>query len=155
MGRPDSHMERYMVRKSLFVAGLAALSPFLGGCIIVADNSPDYRKPTPQELASVRTVAAGESLPSVREKYATQLAKLEPGMTVSAFREAIPEATFIEQRTIDGAPVDAYSLTHTERYRYHGGTVILTHEDEKWFYFRNGQFVKWGEPGVWPLETKE
>jgi len=134
------------------VLATSALS--LPGCIIVADNSGYERNPRNKvswdEANKVQEVSSVSTLPTVREKYADALAKLQPGMSVDAFKAAIPAATFVEQRKADGGTQEAYSVVVREQYRYRGERYVYEHTDEAWFYFTNGGFSKWGKPARWP-----
>lgn len=136
-------------RLGLLLLVLAATA--MGGCIYVADHSgPKGVKATSAELALVKSVSDSDNVPTLREKYAAQFARLEPGMPVADFRSAFTESTFVEQRKSEEGTVDAYSVVLRERYRYHNNNVIYTQHDEAWFYFRDGKLVKWGEDNDWP-----
>jgi hypothetical protein len=124
---------------------LAALS----GCIIVATDR-HYYPATKKELEAVRQVEPGQSAPTVRGDHKDDLAKLTPGMSVESFKTLFPGSLFIEQRNEDGHKVDAYAVKVEEPYHVRGESVIQTSHDEAWFFFKDGQFVKWGEPKQWP-----
>src|SRR5204863_5960085 len=121
----------------------------LPGCILVATDR-HYYPASNKELAEVRQVEPAEAPPSVRSMHQDQLSKLAPGASVEAFKTAFPSALFVEQREDAGHKLDAYSVKLNERYHVRGENVIQTSHDEAWFYFRDGQFVKWGEPKQWP-----
>jgi hypothetical protein len=62
-----------------------------------------------------------------------------------------PDARFVERSAAYETPVDAYSVVHTQTYRYDGERRYgYIKRDERWFYFRDGVFVKWGKPRDWP-----
>lgn len=134
------------------VTGVTVLG-LLSGCIIVAKGGDWPRSPrlTAVEAESMAEIPTG-GVPTIREKYAPELARLEPGMSVQAFKDIFKDAAFVEQRSRDGATLDAYSLSFRQRYRHRwdGHYYAWTQADEVWFYFKDGKFVKWGEPGQWP-----
>ena len=131
---------------ALTVTALALAA--LPGCIIVAN---DHHYPaSKQELEAVRQVAPGAPAPTIRNDYKDQLAKLGPSSNVDAFKTQFPSAIFVEQKTIDGHSIDAYSVKLQEPYHVRGENCIQTAHDEAWFFFKDGQFVKWGEPNDWP-----
>jgi hypothetical protein len=120
----------------------------LSGCIIVATDRT-YHSASKKDLASVRQIDPTQGVPTIRSEYKEELSKLAPGMSVASFREIFPNALFVEQQA-DAAPVDAYSVKLNIPYRFRDGSSIHTAQDEAWFYFRDGNFVKWGEPNQWP-----
>jgi hypothetical protein len=130
---------------SLSAVVLAALP----GCILVATDH-DHCPATKQQLEAVRQVEPTEGAPTVRTVYHDQISKLTPGMSIDAFKTSFPAALFVEQREDSGRKLDAYSIKLNEPYRVRGENVISTARDEAWFYFKDGQFVKWGEPKNWP-----
>jgi hypothetical protein len=134
-----------LVTLAVATLGLAALP----GCILVATDHCQ-RSPTQAELDAVRQVEVSSSAPSIRTDYKEQLAKLTPGMSVDSFRAILPGALFVEQKQDGASKLDAYSLKLEEPYHVRGVSVIMTAKDEAWFYFRDGGFVKWGEPSKWP-----
>jgi hypothetical protein len=136
-----------MNTRPLLALGLTLLA--LPGCIIVATDRT-YHVPSKKELAAVRQVDATQPLPTFRSEYREELSKLAPGMSVEEFRGLFPQSVFVEQVSSEGQSTDAYSVKLNVPYRYRGGEVILTAQDEAWFYFRDGAFVKWGEPSQWP-----
>jgi hypothetical protein len=121
----------------------------LSGCIIVSSDR-HYYPATKKELEAVRQVDPGQGPPTVRTVYADQVGKLMPGMPVDSFKALFPTAVFVEQKDETGHKLDAYSVKLGEPYRVRGENCIQTSHDEAWFYFRDGQFVKWGEPKQWP-----
>jgi hypothetical protein len=127
----------------------AAVLAALPGCIIVASDR-HYYPATKKELDAARQVDPGAPTPSIRNDYKDQLAKLGPGSNVDAFKTQFPSAIFVEQKTIDGHNVDAYSVKMQEPYHVRGENCIQTAHDEAWFFFKDGQYVKWGEPNEWP-----
>jgi hypothetical protein len=136
--------------KTLATLTAAALGlATLPGCILVATDR-HYYPATKKDLDSVRQVEPGGAAPSVRSDYKDQLAKLTPGISVDAFKAQFPSAVFVEQKEDAGHKIDAYSVKLEERYHVRGEGVIQTSHDEAWFYFRDGGFVKWGEPRQWP-----
>ncbi|MDX2118086.1 MAG: hypothetical protein SFY96_07890 [Planctomycetota bacterium] len=133
---------------------LAASALTLPGCIIVADNSGYERNPRNkvswEEANKVQEISSVSTLPTVRDKYADALSRLQPGMSVDAFKAAIPAATFVEQRKTANGTQEAYSVVVRQQYRYRGERYVYDYSDEAWFYFSNGGFAKWGKPGQWP-----
>ena len=84
---------------------------------------------------------------SINEKYATELSTLQPGISLSEFREMLPKALPAGQNSIGGMRVDAYEVSHEHMYDTWYG---LTREEKLWFFFYNQKLVKWGPPGSWP-----
>lgn len=137
-----------------YAAAPAALAlACVSGCIIVAtsEERPPASRLTTAEAESLSDVPLG-GLPTIREKYAPEFARLEAGMSTQAFRDLFKDVVFVEQRSRDGVTVDAYSLSLNERYRYrwHGDYYARTQSQETWFYFQDGKLFKWGEPHQWP-----
>jgi hypothetical protein len=130
---------------ALTAIGLATIP----GCIIVATDHHG-RPASKTELAAVQCVEPGQGPPNIRTAYRDQLSKLAPGMTQDQFREVLPDAVFIYQKEEDGHKLDAYSLKLAQPFYVRGEEVILTSHDEAWFYFKDGKFVRWGEPNQWP-----
>jgi hypothetical protein len=135
--------------KAIGLIASAAVLAALPGCILVATDR-HYYPASKKELEEVRQLERGDAPPTVRTIHQEQLSKLTPGTSIEAFKAAFPSALFVEQRDEDGHKLDAYSVKLSERYRVRGENVIQTSHDEAWFYFRDGQFVKWGEPKQWP-----
>ena len=140
-------------RVMLAVGGLASLA-CLSGCIILAKGS---EWPRPPRLSSAEAQAVPEvptgGVPTIRERYAPELGRLAPGMTVEAFKEIFTEAAFMETRTSEaGKTTDAYNISLRQRYRYRwdGDYYAWTQSEEVWFYFRDGKLSKWGEARQWP-----
>jgi len=133
------------------VLGCVALIP--AGCIIVADNE-SYPSSTSRlsasELSSVPEIPAGGAVPTLREKYAAEFARVEPGMSVGAFRDVFKDAIFTEQRRDENGVTEAYSLVFKQRYRYRNSDRAFIERDEAWFYFRDGKLIRWGRPSEWP-----
>jgi hypothetical protein len=128
--------------------GLAALS----GCVVAIGNESEYPSGkvalTATEKSSLPAVRSKSELPTIRDKYADQLAKLGPTTTVEEFKTLFPEAKFVERR--GEPPVDAYSVELVQKYRQANKTYGYVSRDESWFYFRNNVFVKWGAPHDFP-----
>jgi hypothetical protein len=135
--------------KAIGLIASAAVLAAIPGCIIVATDR-HYYPATKKELEEVRQVQPGEAAPSVRTVHQEQLSKLTPGTSVEGFKSLFPQALFVEQHEEAGHKLDAYSVKLSERYHVRGESVIQTSYDEAWFYFRDGQYVKWGEPKQWP-----
>src|SRR5262245_46560854 len=135
--------------KAVALIAVAAVVSTLSGCIIVATDR-HYYPATKKELEEVRQVQPGEAAPSVRTVHQEQISKLTPGTTVEGFKGLFPQALFVEQQETAGHKLDAYSVKLAERYHIRGENVIQTSHDEAWFYFKDGQYVKWGEPKQWP-----
>lgn len=137
----------------LATGGLAVLAS-LSGCIVLEGGSNWPRPPalTSAEAKSVPEVPTG-GVPTIRETYTPELARLTPGISVEAFKELFKEAAFIEQRTSDaGKTTDAYNISLRQRYRYRwdGDYYAWTQSEEIWFFFKEGRLVKWGEARQWP-----
>lgn len=132
--------------------GVAGLALALGGCVIAVGNDyPDSGrvKLTTSQLENTPVVDSRHELPSVRTKHAAALALLGPQTNVEEFKRLFPTATFVER--LAGPPaVDAYSVRVDEVYRYRGHNYGYMARDEKWFYFRDGAFVKFGDPREFP-----
>ena len=143
-----------MSRTQWIVPGLiGVMLAAASGCVVAIGNeATDYSSGkvalTPTERASVPTVQCKSELPTIRDKYSTQLAKLGPTTTVDEFKALFPEASFVERR--GEPPVDAYSLELQQKYRYANKSYGYIARDEAWFYFRNNVFVKWGSPHDFP-----
>ena len=136
--------------KTLATFSLTALTlAALPGCILVATDR-HYYPASKQELEACKQVDSADAAPTVRTVYHDEIAKLTPGMTIDAFKSSFTSALFVEQREDAGHKLDAYSVKLNEPYHVRGQSIILTSHDEAWFYFKDGQFVKWGEPKVWP-----
>lgn len=135
--------------KAIALIAVATVVSTLSGCIIVATDR-HYYPATKKELAEVRQVEPGEAAPTVRTVHQEQISKLAPGTSVEGFKSLFPQALFVEQRDDAGHKLDAYSVKLSERYHVRGEDVIQTSHDEAWFYFKDGQYVKWGEPKQWP-----
>ena len=143
---------------ALLLVGIA----FLPGCVVAIGNSAKEGPRTAyagggasrihltgDERCSLPVVETTADLPTVRSRHAAQIARLTPTTTVQQFRELFPNATFVERRT--GADTfDAYSVRLEEKCRYRRESYGYIARDEKWFFFKNAVFVKWGERGDWP-----
>jgi hypothetical protein len=143
-----------MLGRVIATATGCAIAASLSGCIILSGGSNWPRPPslTSAEAKSVPEVPTG-GVPTIREKYAPELARLTPGMTIEAFKEIFKEAAFVEQRTTDaGKTTDAYNISLRQRYRYRwdGDYYAWTQSEEVWFFFRDGKLLKWGEARQWP-----
>ncbi len=140
----------------VLAAGIAAC---LGGCVVsIGNERHDYDSPahghrvrlSHAELQSLPRLDSTSDLPTVRRRYEGRLAALSPSTTVEQFRGSFPEATFAERRVRDGVTFDAYALRVEEKFRYRAHDYGYLAKDEKWLYFREGQFVKFGDANQWP-----
>jgi hypothetical protein len=142
-------------RCPIVAAGLRFTILALPGCIIVADTSTQSDSPSRRvhlssdERANLPRLVSLADAPTVERRYATQLASLTPEMSVEAFKSKLPQATFVERRTVNGATVDAYSVKIDEKFRYRDRDYGYVAEDEQWFYFRDGKYVKYARPNQW------
>ncbi|MFO0830943.1 MAG: hypothetical protein U0637_03760 [Phycisphaerales bacterium] len=155
------HKDTRAARLARAALGTTALAAALSlpGCIVAIGNESDgtYLDSSPRrvrltdterrDLPMVTTVA---DLPTVRSKYASQIATLTPSTTVDELRRVLPEARFVERKQDTQGTTDAYSVSIQERYRYKGADYGLEARDELWFYFRNNSLVKQGAPHDWP-----
>ena len=89
--------------------------------------------------------------------YAQQGEVIVPGknarsgdLSLEEFKGLFPNATFAERREMGPAKMDAYSVRVEEKFRYRDESYGYMARDEKWFYFRDGVFVKWSGPDQWP-----
>lgn len=131
---------------------LAILSA-AGGCVVAIGNeaveSPSGKVAlTATERETLPTVQSKSELPTIREKYSSQLAQLGPTTTAAEFQALFPEARFVERQ--GEPPVDAYSVELKQKYRFANKSYGYVARDEAWFYFKNNQFVKWGAPFSFP-----
>lgn len=97
-------------------------------------------------------------LPSVQEKYSSQLSKLEIGMSFEDFRQIFPKAYVGGQNE----KTTAYELIDVEKYVTQedidyqnfiwgfGSPKPQTAKRILWFYFYDDKLVKWGRPQDWP-----
>lgn len=97
-------------------------------------------------------------LPSVQEKYSSQLSKLEIGISLEDFRQVFPKAYVGGQNE----KTTAYELADVEKYVTQkdidrqnliwgfGSPKPQTAKRTLWFYFYDDKLVKWGRPQDWP-----
>ncbi len=142
--------------------GLVACVLSLSGCIVSIKseesslgptydgNRPAKVKLSSLERGSLPLVNTTADLPTVRSRHGEALTKLGPTTTLEQFKELFPSATFAERRDAGGAKIDAYSVRVEEKFRYRDESFGYMARDEKWFYFRDGVFVKWSGPDQWP-----
>jgi hypothetical protein len=135
--------------KAIGLIASATVLAALPGCILVATDR-HYYPVSQKELEEVRQLERGDAPPTVRTVYQEQLSKLTPGTSIETFKAAFPSALFVEQRDDAGHKLDAYSVKLNERFRVRGENVIQMSHDEAWFYFKDGGYVKWGDPKQWP-----
>jgi hypothetical protein len=141
-------------RVILAVGGVASLA-FLSGCIVLQGGSNWPRPPalSSAEAKQVPEVPTG-GVPTIREKFSPELARMTPGMSVDEFKSVFKDAAaFMERRTSDaGVVTDAYNISLRQRYRYRwdGDYYAWTQSEEVWFYFKDGKLAKWGEARQWP-----
>ncbi len=152
------HTPRGFARHGL-VAAIAAGTAMLPGCIVaignetdgvMVDGSPRRVRLTDTERHDLPMVTSVADLPTVRTRYAAQIASLSPATAVEDLQKVLPMARFVERREVAGVVTDAYSVALQERYRYKGESYGLEARDDMWFYFRNGLLVKQGAPHDWP-----
>lgn len=143
--------------RTMLSIGLAAAALAASGCVVAIGNRPTDSddasriRLSSDEVAGVPVVESALEVPSFDEAYGRELAQLSPEMTVEEFRKLFPDARFVERTVVDGAPVDAWSVVHKQLYRYDSDRRYgYIKRDERWFYFRNGSFVKWGKARDWP-----
>ncbi len=145
-------------RTALGATALAAVLT-LPGCVVAIgnesdgtsiDSSPRRVRLTDTERRDLPVVTTVADLPTVRTKYAPQIATLSPSTTVDDLRRVLPDARFVERKQDAAGTTDAYSVNIQERYRYRGESYGLEARDEMWFYFKNGSLVKQGAPHNWP-----
>ncbi len=96
-------------------------------------------------------------LPSVQEKYSSQLSKLEIGISLEDFRQVFPKAYVGSQNE----KTTAYELVDVEKYVTQedidrqnvlwgfGSPKPQTAKRTLWFYFYDDKLVKWGRPQDW------
>lgn len=101
-------------------------------------------------LLIVLVCVCGCSTQSITQRHASQLAQLNPGMSLDEFRLIMPRAVPAGQAASGGQMIDAYEVEHT--YMYDTWSGRTTHQ-RLWFYFVDKTLVKWGEPGDWPSEN--
>lgn len=158
---PDAPRATLVPRLARTALGAAALATALTlpACVVAignesdgtyVDSSPRRVRLTDTERRDLPMVTSVADLPTVRSKYASQVAGLNPSTTPEDLRRAMPEARFVERKQDAQGTTDAYSVSIQERYRYRGENYGLEARDEMWFYFRNGALVKQGAPHVWP-----
>lgn len=145
-------------RTALGATALAAALT-LPGCVVAIgnesdgtsiDSAPRRVRLTDTERRDLPVVTTVADLPTVRTKYAPQIATLSPSTTVDDLRRVMPDARFVERKQDGQGTTDAYSVNIQERYRYRGESYGLEARDEMWFYFKNGSLVKQGAPHNWP-----
>jgi len=142
--------------------GLVACVLALSGCIVSIKSEesslgPAYDGNRPakvnlsyaerETLPQVHTTA---DLPTVRSRYGEALSKLGPNTTLEEFKGLFPNATFAERREVGPSKIDAYAVRVEEKFRFRNDSYGYMARDEKWFYFRDGVFVKWSGPDQWP-----
>jgi hypothetical protein len=103
------------------------------------------------DVAGIPEVESTLELPTFDERYADALGRLSPETTVDQFRTMFPDARFVERNSASATPVDAYSVVHKQTYRLDGERRYgYIKREERWFYFSDGSFVKWGRARDWP-----
>jgi hypothetical protein len=148
-----------IVTRLVLGAGLLVGTLALQGCVVAIGNSAEKEtaggtgttrcRLSSDERRELPVVTSLADLPTVSTKYAGELSRLTPHTTLAEFRQIFPMATFVERRAAGGA-CDAYSVRVCEKYRYRDESYGYVSRDEKWFYFKDDVFVKWGDPGQWP-----
>jgi hypothetical protein len=138
----------------------------LGGCIVSIKseegatgpaydgNSTAKVKLSREDRDTLPLVQTTADLPTIRSTYAQELGKLGPSTTLEQFRALFPGATFVERRDAAGTKLDAYAVRLEKKFRYRDESYGYMARDEKWFYFRDGLFMKWSGPKEWPEEAK-
>jgi hypothetical protein len=134
----------------------------LGGCIVSIKseegatgptydgNSTSKVKLSHDERECLPKVQTTADLPTVRSTYADELSKLGPNTTLEQFQALFPQAKFVERREANGSKFDAYSIRVEKKFRYRDESYGYMARDEKWFFFRDGVFIKWSSPKEWP-----
>lgn len=160
-------MRNKLLGRAWLLTGMCGLAGVLGtlpGCVIAVDTEPDIYayestptrvKLTPAERDSLPVITSIADLPTIRTRYADQLATLGPTTTVEQFQSTFPQARFVERTNKANAQgvtetVDAYSVTLKERFRKRNENYGVEARDEMWFYFKNGVLVKRAGPRDWP-----
>lgn len=104
-------------------------------------------------------VKTESELPTLQEKYFRRFREIELGMSLGQYLDVFPFTYKIEEQ--EG--VIAYELADRQRYltredllhqnlMYGVGTPEPRTAIRKiWFYFYNGELVKWGRPFDWPV----
>ena len=140
---------------------LAAAALTSAGCVVAIGNRPsvpsssDRVKLDRDDLASIPEIESTSELPSFDAAYADQLKQLSPETTVEQFRDLFAESTFVERSAAYETPVDAYAVIHKQVYRFDGERKYgYVKRDERWFYFRDGVFIKQGKPRDWPAPVR-
>jgi len=86
------------------------------------------------------------SYSGINQKYARQLDQVEIGMSKTEVRKLLPDLHARGQTDLDGEVIEALELQHNH-WSGVGGQLV---EERLWFYFHDGQLVKWGQPQDWP-----
>ncbi len=104
-----------------------------------------------------RVISSIGELPTIQQEKADLLAQVRIGMSLSAFRTLVPDAYLVAQN----ADVTAYEISEVQKYVTRndisrqniiwgaGSPTVRTYKQVLWFYFRDGQLKKWGEPQDW------
>ncbi len=134
-----------MIKKAVILYSVAM---FLGLLVSGCASSGDY------------PVVKNESqLPTLEERYYRKFREIELGMSLGDYLSLFPFTYKIEEQ--EG--VIAYELLNRQRYltredlirqnlMYGMGTPEPRIAIRKiWFYFYNGELVKWGRPNDWPV----
>jgi len=97
-------------------------------------------------------------LPAVQEEKKDLFEKVKIGMSLTEFRDIMPEAYVAGQC----GRLTAYELTHAQKYVTKGdiqwqnfwwgvgSPKARTHQQKLWFYFYEDKLLQWGKPDDWP-----
>jgi len=132
---------------TLAILGTLATVP---GCIFVAKSDRSGRTYARNDLAT--QIEPGQPLPGVRERRRDDLARLSPGMSTDEFRRVFGDAVFIESRSVGTRQWQAFSVIHTELCQL-AGAPSISHRDEVWFFFEDGQYRGFGPARQWPSDA--
>jgi hypothetical protein len=101
-------------------------------------------------------------LPSIQSAKREILEKIKIGMSLSEFRQLVPEAYLTAQRN----EISAYELAYEQKYVSKGDMALQnldlglyraaekTYKQVLWFYFYQDRLVKQGYPETWPSESE-
>lgn len=82
----------------------------------------------------------------INVKYAKQIDQVTLSMSKEELRKILPKLHVRGQTYVEGELIEALELQHN----YWAGVGGYLIYDKLWFYFYNGQLVKWGQPNDWP-----
>jgi hypothetical protein len=148
------------MKRGILSLGIVSVILTFTGCIFVSEREyvrEDYgstsRSKVPlssDQRQSLPTVSSTAELPTVQTRFADRIRALNVDTTVDQFRAAFPESYFVERRNLANGAVDAYAVNVDETFRYRSTDFGYRARDERWFYFRDGRYVKLGGRQEWP-----